>query len=57
MRSIQPLMYFAVVTVRKAAISPSGRFSIRLPLPFVLPSPDVWETLASVAPSNAPSLG
>ncbi len=37
MRSIQPLMYFAVVTVRKAAISPSGMFSIRLPLPFVLP--------------------
>ena len=37
MRSIQPLMYFAVVTVRSAAISPNGMFSIRLPLPLVLP--------------------
>ncbi len=35
--SINPLMYLAVMTVRNAATSPIGRFSIRLPPPLVLP--------------------
>ena len=56
MRSMKPLTYLAVITVLKAAISPIGMFSIRLPPPLVLPWL-VWETVVSVAPSNWPSLG
>ena len=56
LRSIQPLMYLPVVTTRSAAMSPIGRFSIKLPRPLVLP-PVVCEASTAAAPSKVWSLG
>src|SRR5580698_2762047 len=56
-RSIQPLMYLSVPTMRSATTSPIGMLIMPLPPPLVLPPESVWEAFMSVAASNAPSFG